>query len=152
MNFDFIINKFFETKLVKGYPECPDCPPPDPDCPNPCGCDDGGPCPCCAGAGGGGPGGGGGGGPGPAPGGKVEDLEAEVATFLAVGQTPAELCKKEPPACPDCTWSAGATDGAGWGGSFQCEGTTDWEFLKDAYDFIEGMADAWGQAIGDALE
>jgi len=49
MNFDFIINKFFETKLVKGYPECPDCPP-DPCNPwTPC-CEDTapdpGPCGC----------------------------------------------------------------------------------------------------------
>ena len=145
MNFDFIINKFFETKLIKGYPPCPDCPDPDPDCPNPCGCDEDGPCDCCSG----GDGGGGGGG---APGGKVEDLEAEVATFLAVGQTPAELCKKEPPKCPGCKVSAGATNGAGVGGAVQCEAETDWEFLNDAGDFIEGMADAWGQAIGDMFQ
>ena len=146
MNFDFIINKFFETKLVKGIPDCPDCPNPEPDCPNPCGCDQPDPpCDCCSGGGGGGGGGGG------APGGKVEDLEAEVSTFLAVGQTPAELCKKEPPKCPNCKVSGGVTNGAGVGGAVQCEAETDWEFLNEIGDFIEGMADAWGQAIGDAF-
>jgi hypothetical protein len=92
MNFDFIIDKFFETKLVKGFPECPDCPPPDPCDPwTPC-CEGGnppGPCPCCDGDGGGA---GGGGGPGPVFG---EVDTQEVENFLmAVGE--------EASPCPDC--------------------------------------------------
>jgi hypothetical protein len=71
MIFNFIIDKFFETKLVKGYPECPDCPDPDPDCEDPCGCDCNGGGPCSGGCGGGGGGGGG-------PFGRVMSIEEEV--------------------------------------------------------------------------
>jgi hypothetical protein len=113
MNFDFIIDKFFKTKLVKGYPECPDCPDEDDDCEDPCGCDcqDGGPC-------GGGCGGGGGGGPL----GRVMSIEEEVGEFLAVGQlAPMEndgitYCPTPaPPKCKDCEVSGGTHDSPGQG-------------------------------------
>ena len=108
MIFNFIIDKFFETKLVKGYPECPDCPDPDPDCEDPCGCDCNGGGPCSGGCGGGGGGGGG-------PFGRVMSIEEEVDEFLAVGQNsgtgggskdPALYCPTpEPEKCKECTVS-----------------------------------------------
>ena len=113
MNFNFIINKFFETKLVKGFPDCPDCPP------EPCteDCCDGngsgdGPCPCCTGTGGP-PGGGGGPGPfGGAPGGEVEVQEVEDF-FMAVGVDPVPMSDFGN-SCPDCD-SCGAGGGGGGG-------------------------------------
>ena len=125
MIFDFIIDRFFKTKSIKGVPPCPDCPDPDPDCEDPCGCDcnDGGPC-------GGGCDGGGGG----APAGRVMSIEEEVGEFLAVGQNsgtgdgpkdPNLWCPSpKPKKCKDCNVSGGLvpTDGekavciqAGWG-------------------------------------
>jgi hypothetical protein len=130
MIFDFIIDKFFETKLVKGYPACPDCPPSDPDCTNPCGCDcnGGGPCGGCDG-GASGPGGGfgGGGNFGAAPGGRVMSIEEEVGEFLAVGQLlPMEndgmttYCPTPPPKkCKECSGSGGIYNGPGKGGKCQ---------------------------------
>ena len=111
MIFNFIIDKFFETKLVKGIPECPDCPPTKPDCEDPCGCDCNGGGPCGGGCGGGG-----------GPLGRVMSIEEEVGEFLAVGQlapmgndgitycpTPA------PPKCKDCEVSGGTHDSRGTG-------------------------------------
>jgi hypothetical protein len=105
MNFDFIIDKFFETKLVKGYPECPDCPP------EPCtgDCCEGngpppGPCPCCDG-------GGGGGGAGGAPGGEVELQEVENF-LMAVGEFPPPPMS-DTTQCPACNCSGGGGGGGG---------------------------------------
>lgn len=109
MNFDFIIDKFFETKLVKGYPVCPDCPPAP--CTGDC-CDGsgsgGGPCPCCDGAGG--PPGGGPGPLGGAPGGQVEVQEVEDF-FMAVGEIPSPMSDTGP--CPDCDSCGGGGGGGG---------------------------------------
>lgn len=120
MIFDFIIDRFFKTKLIKGVPPCPDCPDEDDDCDDPCGCDcnDSGPCGNCDGGGGGGP-----------PLGKVMSIEEEVGEFLAVGQNngpgggkkdPALWCPNpEPDKCKECTGSGGVTNGPGTGVSCQ---------------------------------
>ena len=93
MSFNFILNKFFKNKLIKGFPSCPNCPPRNNDCDNPCGCDcgGGGGCASCGDGGGGaggcagcGEGGEGGGGYGVA--GEVLNLEDQVEGFFNVGQ------------------------------------------------------------------
>ena len=116
MIFDFIIDRFFKTKLIKGVPPCPDCPDPDPDCEDPCGCDcnDGGPCSGGCDGGGGGP-----------PLGRVMSIEEEVGEFLAVGQNsgtgggtkdPALYCPTpKPDKCKECTGSGGVTNEPGVG-------------------------------------
>jgi hypothetical protein len=114
MNFNFIIDKFFKTKLVKGYPPCPDCPHEDDDCQNPCGCDCNSDGPC-----GGGCSGGGGGGPL----GRVMSIEEEVGEFLAVGgdgEDPALWCPTpEPDKCKECSGSGGIHNGRGVGAKCQ---------------------------------
>jgi len=112
---DFLRNllfKSFNSKIVKGFPTCEDCPPPEPDCTNPCGCDNGG----GGGCGGGGPDGFRG------PGGEIS-MEDDVAEFLAVGQQAPEggelvVCpvpQPDPPKCQECSGSGGVNNGAGTG-------------------------------------
>lgn len=114
MIFDFIINKFFKTKLVKGYPTCPDCPDPDPDCEDPCGCDCDSGGPCAGGCGGGG---------GAGPLGRVMSMEEEVGEFLSVGGNLEPMGNDgitycpvpAPPKCKDCSVSVGGHNGPGTG-------------------------------------